>query len=125
VRRVRAALFALSAVLLVLVGALAWRAHAGLQAERALRHRAVAERAFEEMERALSEWLEREEGRPVEHYAFYLPGSGATRSSGRTCERSTSRPSCWPATMDCPSTSSTSTRREPWACSARVRISGH
>ena len=74
-RRVRIALLAVSVVILTLVGALAWRAHQGLLAERALRHRAVAERAFEEMERELSSWLTREENRPVEHYAFYLPGS--------------------------------------------------
>ena len=77
--RVRVALLGVSAVLLVLIGALGWRAHQGQLAERALRHRAVAERAFEEMERALSGWLAREEARPVEHYAFYLPG-GVERS---------------------------------------------
>ena len=33
------------------------------------RHQALAERAFDEMERALSTWLAREEARPFEHYA--------------------------------------------------------
>jgi signal transduction histidine kinase len=54
------------------VALLAWRALDGLAMERAVRHQAVAERAFDEMERALSQFLAREEARPFEHYAFYL-----------------------------------------------------
>ena len=41
-----------------------------------MRHEAVAERAFEEMERALSEFLAREEARPFEHYAYASPATG-------------------------------------------------
>lgn len=76
-RRIRLTLLAVSAALLVLVAVLAWRALDGLAFERAMRHRTVAERTFEEMERALSGFLDREEARPFEHYRFYLAGSGA------------------------------------------------
>src|SRR5206468_111486 len=54
--RIRIALALVSLAVLGLVALLAWRANEGLAAERAVRHEAVAERAFEEMERALSEF---------------------------------------------------------------------
>lgn len=75
-RRVRVALLLVSAATLGLVALLAWRASQGLAVERAMRHEAVAERAFEEMERALSEFLAREEARPFEHYAYSSPATG-------------------------------------------------
>jgi len=75
-RRIRLALLLVSAATLAVVGVLAWRANQGFAAERAMRHQAVAERAFEEMERALGDFLAREEARPFEDYAFYLPVSG-------------------------------------------------
>src|SRR5206468_577289 len=74
--RIRIALALVSLAVLGLVGLLAWRANQGLAAERAVRHEAVAERAFEEIERALSEFLAREEGRPFEHYAYVSPATG-------------------------------------------------
>lgn len=75
-RRIRVALVLVSVATLGLVAALAWRALEGLAVERAVRHEAVAERAFDEMERALSQVLAREEDRAFEDYAFYLPGTG-------------------------------------------------
>jgi signal transduction histidine kinase len=75
-RRIRVALLLLSLAILVPVAVLAWRAQSGLAYERAVRHQAVADRAFEEMERALSEFLAREEARPSAQYRFYLPESG-------------------------------------------------
>ncbi len=75
-RRIRIALLFSSLAALGLVALLAWRANQGLAAERAVRHQAVAERAFEEMERALSEFLAREEARPFDHYAYTSPVSG-------------------------------------------------
>jgi signal transduction histidine kinase len=75
-RRIRIALALVSLAALGLVALLAWRANEGLAAERAVRHQAVAERAFEEMERVLSEFLAREEARPFEHYAYTSPATG-------------------------------------------------
>ena len=75
-RRIRIALALVSLAALGLVAVLAWRASQGIAAERAARHEAVAERTFEEMERALTAFLAREEERPVEHYAP-APGGGA------------------------------------------------
>ena len=76
-RRIRIALALASLAALGLVALLAWRANQGLAAERAVRHQAVAERAFEEMERALSEFLAREEARPFQDYAYSSPATGA------------------------------------------------
>jgi len=58
------------------VGVLTWRALDGLALERAIRHQTVSDRTFEEMERALSRFLEREEERPFEEYRYYLGDSG-------------------------------------------------
>ncbi|MGH7289190.1 MAG: sensor histidine kinase, partial [Myxococcota bacterium] len=52
-------------------GFLAERALRGVAAERELRHRAVAERAFDEMERALSGLLRDEEERPALQYIAF------------------------------------------------------
>jgi signal transduction histidine kinase len=71
-RRIRVALLLLFVALLAPIGVLTWRALDGLAYERAARHQVVAERVFEEMERALSEFLAREEERPAAHYHFYL-----------------------------------------------------
>jgi signal transduction histidine kinase len=76
-RRIRIALALASLAALGLVALLAWRANQGLAAESAVRHQAVAERAFEEMERALSEFLAREEARPFQDYAYSSPATGA------------------------------------------------
>lgn len=75
-RRIRVALALTSLAVLVPMAVLAWRALDGLATQRAAHHQAVAERAFDEMERALSSFLEREEARPFEHYRFYLESSG-------------------------------------------------
>jgi signal transduction histidine kinase len=71
-RRIRLTLLAVALAVGVPVALLAWRALEGLALERAVRHQAVAERAFDEMERALSDWLATEEARPFEDYRFYL-----------------------------------------------------
>jgi signal transduction histidine kinase len=73
--RIRLTLAGVALALGIPVAMLAWRALDGLSLERAVRHQAVAERAFDEMERVLSAWLEREESRPFEHYRFYVSGS--------------------------------------------------
>jgi len=53
---------------LVPVALLVWRALGSVAVERRMRHEVVAERLFDEMERALSDLLAREEARPVEAY---------------------------------------------------------
>ena len=89
-RRIRVALLLLSLAILLPVALLAWRALGGLAYERAARHQVVAERAFEEMERALSEFLAREEARPAAQYRFYddsgarSPLSWPRAAGGRT-----------------------------------------
>jgi signal transduction histidine kinase len=65
-RRMRLALAALAAALVLPSALLVERALRGVAAEEASRHQAVAERVFDEAERALSELVEREEARPVE-----------------------------------------------------------
>ena len=70
-RRIRLALLLVALGLGIPVAVLAYRALDGLALERAVRHQAVAERVFDEMERALSTWLAEEEARPFEHYRFY------------------------------------------------------
>ncbi len=63
--------FALLALALAIPGALlVRRALASVATEREARNRAVAERVFDEMERALTELLAAEEARPVAHYEF-------------------------------------------------------
>ncbi len=63
--------FAALAIALAIPGALlVGRALDSVAAEREARERAVAERAFDEMERALTELLREEEGRPVGDYDF-------------------------------------------------------
>lgn len=70
--RLRLVLALLAAALLVPSALLVHRALRGAEAEQSARHRAVAERVFDEMERALSELVAREEERPVE--AFQASG---------------------------------------------------
>jgi signal transduction histidine kinase len=75
-KRIRIALGVLSLAVLLPVALLTWRALQGLAYERSARHQVVAERSFEEMERALSEFLAREEARPAAHYRLYLEETG-------------------------------------------------
>lgn len=64
--RLRLGFAALALALLLPAALLVQRALAGVAAEREARHRAVAERVFDEMERALSSLVAREEARTVE-----------------------------------------------------------
>src|SRR5262249_41159019 len=73
-RRLRLVFAAVCAVLLVGLGLLVRRAVESVALERELRHRVVADRVFDEMERALSEFLAREEERPFGQYRYtYAP----------------------------------------------------
>jgi len=77
VRRIRIVFAVLALALLVPTGLLVRRALESVAVERAARHRTVAERVFDEMERSLSELLSREEERPFGHYRFYYAPEGA------------------------------------------------
>ena len=57
-------------LLWVPVALLVRHALSNVEAERRSRHQAVAERLFDELERELSEWLQREEERPFGQYRF-------------------------------------------------------
>ena len=69
--RLRLRFLLLGVVLLVPIGLLIQRTLESVEFERRVRHEAVAERVFDEMERALSALLAREEARPYGHYRFY------------------------------------------------------
>ena len=77
-RHIRIVFVVLAVVLLLPLGLLFDRTLDSIAAERELRHQAVAERIFDEMERELTRFLRREEDRPFEHYRFfYLPEGGS------------------------------------------------
>jgi signal transduction histidine kinase len=68
VRRFRLLFVAVAAALLVPAALLSRRALQSVEVERSARHQSVAERLFDEMERALSGFLSAEEQRPFGHY---------------------------------------------------------
>ena len=73
-RRIRIVVLLLAVALLVPTALLVRRTLQGVAAEKAARHRTVAERVFDEMERSLSGFLAAEEARPSSAYRFE-PGS--------------------------------------------------
>src|SRR2546423_8660532 len=76
-RKFRAQFLLVAVALLVPTALLVVRALQSVELERRVRHETVAERLFDEMERALSEFLTREEGRPFGEYGFvYTPPGG-------------------------------------------------
>jgi signal transduction histidine kinase len=75
VRKVRLVVAGLAIALAVPVALLVHRAVRSVELERELQHRTVAERVFDEMERALSDFLRQEEARPFEGYAATDPAS--------------------------------------------------
>ena len=76
-RRVRIGFVLLVIGLAVPMGLLIQRALGGVQIEREAQNRAVAERVFDEMERALSDFLRTEDERNTSQYAFYYTPEGA------------------------------------------------
>lgn len=67
-------IFAIAAcVLLAAIGLLVWRAIETVDVERRVRHETVAERVFDEMERALSSFIAAEEERPFGQYGLDPP----------------------------------------------------
>jgi hypothetical protein len=80
-RRFRLLFVIVAAALLAPAALLARRALESVEIERAARHQTVAERVFDEMERALSGFLATEEQRPFGHYARdYTPPASLVAS---------------------------------------------
>jgi signal transduction histidine kinase len=75
VRRIRLVVAGLAIALAVPIGLLVQSAVRSTAVEGELRHRTIAERVFDEMERALSDFLRQEEARPFEGYADTAPAS--------------------------------------------------
>jgi len=74
VRRFRILFALVSVAVLVPMALLVQRAVDSAALERRMRHQTVAERLFDEMERALSDVLTREEERPIDQYRFASAG---------------------------------------------------
>ncbi len=68
-KKIRWTLLLLALGIALPAGLIVQRAIASLELESVVRHEAVAERIFDEMERSLSDFLVREESRPPEDYA--------------------------------------------------------
>jgi signal transduction histidine kinase len=78
--RIRIVFVFLAALVLLPMALLVNRTLEGIDAEREVQHRAVADRIFDEMESEISTFLREEEMRPFDHYRFYYTpqgGSGA------------------------------------------------
>ncbi len=71
-KRLRVVFVAVAVVLLVPLALLIEKALASAEVERSARHRAVAGRIVDEMERDLGTWLRREEDRPYSHYRYFF-----------------------------------------------------
>ncbi len=78
--RIRIVFVLLALVLLVSLAALVDKALDSVEAERSLRHRVLADRIIDEMERELTAWLRQEEDRPFAQYRyFFVPDDSTTR----------------------------------------------
>ena len=79
-QRIRLVFLSLALVLLVSLGLVVEKALDSVASERSMRHRVVADRIVDEMERELTTWLRREEDRPFAQYRyFYVPDGSASQ----------------------------------------------
>jgi len=78
--RIRIVFVLVAVALLVPLMLLVRRALESVEVEREVRHRTVAERVFDEMERSLSDFLREEEERAPGDYRFYVRDGSALRS---------------------------------------------
>jgi signal transduction histidine kinase len=81
-RRVRIGFVVLAVALLAPLVLLFGRTLESLDRERELRHQAVASRVFDEAERLLSGFLQREEERPADHYLLRTPSGEVSPLAG-------------------------------------------
>ena len=80
IKRIRTVFLLLAVVLCFCLALVVHKALESVDSERAMRHRVVADRIVDEMERELSSWLEVEEGRPFAHYRYsYVPDDSAVQ----------------------------------------------
>ena len=78
--RIRIVFILLALVLLASLAAVVDKALDSVEGERAMRHRVLADRIIDEMERELTGWLRREEDRPYDQYRyFFVPAGGTTK----------------------------------------------
>ena len=75
--RIRIVFILLALVLLASLAAVVGKARDNVAAERALRHRVLADRIIDEMERELTAWLRREEDRPFAQYRYFFVPEGS------------------------------------------------
>lgn len=85
-------MLALAVALSVPVALLIALALGSVAAEEAAQHQTLASRAFDEMERALSRFLEAEEARPIAHYAYFLDSSESAPPLRSPLSRLSDRP---------------------------------
>ena len=79
-KRIRIVFILLGLVLLASLAAVVDKALDSVEAERAIRHRVLADRIIDEMESELTTWLRREEDRAYDQYRyFFVPDGGATK----------------------------------------------
>ena len=78
-RRIRTVFILLAVILLASTGFLVKRALENIELEKEIRHQTVAERIFDEMERELNVFLEREEARPFQPARFDRSESDAVK----------------------------------------------
>ncbi len=76
--RIRIVFILLALVLLASLAAVVDKALDRVAAERALRHRLLADRIIDEMERELTAWLRQEEDRPFAQYRYFFVPEGST-----------------------------------------------
>ncbi|MCP3959906.1 MAG: hypothetical protein GY719_18840, partial [bacterium] len=76
-KRIRIVFVLLALVLLVVLGLVVDRALDSVAAARTLRHRALADRIVDELERELTAWLRREEDRPFSQYRYFFVPEGS------------------------------------------------
>jgi signal transduction histidine kinase len=74
--RIRIVFVFLAVLVLLPMALLVHRTLEGIDAEREVQHRAVADRIFDEMESEISTFLREEEMRPFDHYRFYYTPQG-------------------------------------------------
>ena len=78
--RIRIVFIVLALVVLASLAAVVDKALESVEAERDMRHRVLADRLIDELERELTAWLRREEDRPFAQYRyFFVPDDSTTK----------------------------------------------
>jgi signal transduction histidine kinase len=94
--RIRIVFVVLAALVLLPMALLVHRTLEGIDAEREVQHRAVADRIFDEMESEISAFLLEEEMRPFDHYRFYYTPQGAPSAQSALVRSPLSKPPLHP-----------------------------